>query len=277
MVHALSALAAFAALASTATAAPLVEARVSCASGVYMIVARGTGEAAGEGKPGQVAALVAARVPGSASVAVDYPASAVKKRAAAALYPLSVTKGINDAKQKIQDYVAQCGDASKIALIGYSQGGNVMTDLLVGGVLKPAPLDDKYHKNSEFSSISFTHTHTHTHIYIYIYMCVCVYRKEDKAPPANTHAVIAVTVFGDPTFAPNQSYDYGSNAHGSGGIFSRENNAGELAKLNALAGKIASYCDTNDIVCADGTSTAVHSAEVGAHAQEAADFIVARA
>lgn len=40
---------------------------------------------------------------------------------------------------------------------------------------------------------------------------------------------------------------------------------------------LASFCDTNDIVCADGTSTAVHSAEVPTNAQAAADFIVARA
>lgn len=154
MVHVLSAVVAVAAaLASTAAAAPAaVEPRVSCASGVYMIVARGTGEAAGQGKPGQVAALVAARVPGSASVAVDYPASALRRRAANVIYPASVTDGINDTKKKIQDYVAQCGAGSKIALIGYSQGGNVMTDLLAGGVLKPAPLDDKYLKNSESPS-----------------------------------------------------------------------------------------------------------------------------
>ncbi len=262
MVHALSALAAIAALASTAVAAPaVVEPRVSCASGVYMIVARGTGEAVGEGKPGQVAALVAARVPGSASVAVDYPASALRRRAANVIYPASVTAGINDTKKKIQDYVAQCGAGSKIALIGYSQGGNVMTDLLVGGVLKPAPLDDKYHKNSEF-----------------LLLLLSKKKKEKrKYSLLNKTVVIAVTVFGDPTFAPNQSYDYGSNAHGSGGIFSRENNAGELAKLNAMAGKLASYCDAGDVVCADGSDSSVHGAEVATHAQEAADFIVARA
>ncbi|XWW99709.1 hypothetical protein V2A60_007721 [Cordyceps javanica] len=238
MVNAFSTLAA-AALAALAVAAPL-EPRAGCASGVYMIVARGTGEAVGQGKAGSVAALVAARVPGSASVAVDYPASALKRDLQAlqdrALYPASVAAGINDTKKKIQDYVAQCGDASKIALIGFSQGGNVMTDLLAGGVLKPAPLDPKYYKN-----------------------------------------IVAVTVFGDPTFAPNQSYNYGSNANGNGGIFTRRNNAAELAKLNALSSKLASYCDTGDLFCADGLSTAVHSNEVAAHRQEAADFIVARA
>lgn len=133
------------ALASLSFASP-IERRVTCVSGLYMIVARGTGEAAGEGKPGQVADLVAAAVPNSASVAVNYPASALKKRT---LYPQSVTDGINDTKNKIQDYVAACGPNSRIALIGYSQGGNVMTDLLAGGVLKPAPLDTKYRRNSE--------------------------------------------------------------------------------------------------------------------------------
>lgn len=123
-----------------------LESRANCVSGLYMIVARGTGEAAGEGKLAQVANMVAARVPNSVSVAVDYPASALKKRT---IYPQSVTDGINDTKKKIQDYVAACGPQSRIALIGYSQGGNVMTDLLAGGVAKPAPLDEKYRKNSE--------------------------------------------------------------------------------------------------------------------------------
>ncbi|EJP70616.1 cutinase-like protein [Beauveria bassiana ARSEF 2860] len=249
MVNVVGILTAVAALASVTGAAP-VEANTdkpTCASGVYLIVARGTGEAVGKGKPGQVADLVAKRVPGSFSVAVDYPATAIKRRSSSvssvssvfsrALYPFSVARGINDTKKKIQDYVAQCGTSSKIALVGFSQGGNVMTDLLAGGVLKPAPLDPRYYKN-----------------------------------------IIAVTVFGDPTFAPNQAYNYGTNANGSGGgIFSRENNAGELAKLNVLADKIASYCDIDDLVCASGASSEVHSNEVAAHAQEAADFIVARA
>lgn len=143
MVNALATLATVA-LAAVACAAPL-EPRVNCVSGLYMIVARGTGEAAGEGKPGHVADLVAARVPNSASVAVDYPASAIKR--SRALYPVSVSDGIKDMKNKIQDYVAQCGAGSRIALIGYSQGGNVITDMLVGGVLKPTPLDAKYHQN----------------------------------------------------------------------------------------------------------------------------------
>nr|POF18612.1 acetylxylan esterase 2 [Quercus suber] len=137
MVRALFALAT---LASVANAIPILS-RDTCYSGLYMIVARGSNEAPGEGKPGMVADLIAARVPNSASVAVDYPATIISSDDE---YPESVSDGINDTIDKIQRYVAACGDESRIVLIGYSQGGNVMTDVLAGGVDKPAPLDSSY-------------------------------------------------------------------------------------------------------------------------------------
>jgi hypothetical protein len=131
------------ALSALASAAPLVP-RVNCVSGLYIIVARGSDEAPGEGKPGQVATLIESRVPNSVSVAVDYPASLSN-------YPDSVTDGIEDAKSKIQNYVDTCGSGSKIVLLGYSQGGEVMTDVLAGGVDKPAPLANQYRQNSKCS------------------------------------------------------------------------------------------------------------------------------
>jgi hypothetical protein len=130
------------ALSALASAAPLVP-RVNCVSGLYIIVGRGSNEAAGEGKPGQVATLIKSRVPNSVSVAVNYPATLSN-------YPDSVTAGIKDTISKIQTYVDTCGSSSKIVLLGYSQGGNVMTDVLAGGVDKPAPLADKYRQNSKF-------------------------------------------------------------------------------------------------------------------------------
>jgi hypothetical protein len=86
--------------------------------------------------------LIKQRVPNSVSVAVNYPATLSS-------YPDSVTAGIQDTISKIQDYVNTCGSGSRIALLGYSQGGNVMTDVLAGGVDKPAPLSDKYRQNSK--------------------------------------------------------------------------------------------------------------------------------
>ena len=127
------------ALAAGVAAAPVA---VTCYP-LYMIVARGTDEAAGEGTPAVVASLVQSQIAGSTSVAVDYPASALDP-----LYPESVTDGINDTIDKIHAYVDACGANSKIALIGFSQGGNVMTDALAGGVDKPTPLTDEYAKYS---------------------------------------------------------------------------------------------------------------------------------
>lgn len=132
-------------LAALSMAAPL-STRQSCASGFYIIVARGSNEAPGEGKPGQVADLIEQMVPGSYSVAVDYPATIIADDSS---YPSSVTDGINDTENKITSYVAACGSDSRIVLIGYSQGGNVMTDVLAGGVDKPAPIGEQYRQNSE--------------------------------------------------------------------------------------------------------------------------------
>ncbi len=54
------------------------------------------------------------------------------------LYPSSVTDGINAMISLIQNYVNSCG--GKIVLVGFSQGANVITDVLAGGVDKPTPL-----------------------------------------------------------------------------------------------------------------------------------------
>ncbi|KAI0466715.1 carbohydrate esterase family 5 protein [Xylaria cf. heliscus] len=132
-------------LAAVATARPLTQAQssVTCASGLYMIAARGSEEDPGEGPLSEVTSMVKALVPGSASVAVDYPAAIFED----GTYPLSVSDGITDTITKIQDYVAACGTSSRIVLLGFSQGGNVMTDVLAGGVLKPDPIGKQYRKN----------------------------------------------------------------------------------------------------------------------------------
>jgi acetylxylan esterase len=134
-------------LAAGVSAAP-VDRRQSCVSGLYIISARGSNEDPGEGKVGQVSTLIKNAVPGSTSVAVDYPAAIITDDS---IYPASVTDGINDTIEKITSYVDTCGSSSRIVLLGYSQGGNVMTDVLAGGVFKPDPISDAYRGNSEYS------------------------------------------------------------------------------------------------------------------------------
>ncbi|KAF7195100.1 Acetylxylan esterase 2 [Pseudocercospora fuligena] len=230
----------------SATAAPLTP-RATCYSGFYIIVARGSNEAAGEGKPGEVATMIEARVPNSASVAVKYPATIIDNSGS---YPASVTDGINDTKTKIQNYVAACGASSRIVLLGYSQGGNVMTDVLAGGVDKPAPLAEKYRKNSE--SPDFV-----------------------GVLELTMSLVRGVAVFGDPTFTAGQSFDAGTST--KDGIFARRQNGSSLALLNTYASVVKSYCDANDEFCASGNSLDVHYAEVDKYAQAATDFIVSKA
>ncbi|KAF7190021.1 Acetylxylan esterase 2 [Pseudocercospora fuligena] len=139
MVRTLLSLAGLAALAS---ALPLdTRQSVSCLEGLYILVARGSNQPAGEGSVGPVADAIEARVPNSVSQAIDYPATII---ALDSNYITSVNDGIEDTKTKIQDYVTACGSASRIALVGYSQGGNVMTDTLAGGTGKPDPIAQEY-------------------------------------------------------------------------------------------------------------------------------------
>ena len=121
-------------LATAATASPLLRRQTTCYTGVYVIAGRGSEEAAGEGSTQQVADAIVAAIPGSGSIAVDYPASVFDPP-----YFDSVSDGINNVISLIQTYVSDCG--GQIVLAGFSQGGNVMTDALSGGVDKPTPLD----------------------------------------------------------------------------------------------------------------------------------------
>ncbi|KAI0427610.1 putative acetylxylan esterase 2 precursor [Xylaria sp. FL1042] len=129
-------------LAAMAAARPLTQSQsaITCVSGLYMIAARGSNEDPGEGPLSEITDAVKGLVPDSASIAVDYPAAIYDD----GTYPVSVWEGITDTISKVEDYVAACGASSRIVLLGYSQGGNVMTDALAGGVLKPDPLTDEY-------------------------------------------------------------------------------------------------------------------------------------
>lgn len=50
---------------------------VSCVEGLYILVARGSNQPAGEGSVGPVADAIEARVPNSVSQAIDYPATII--------------------------------------------------------------------------------------------------------------------------------------------------------------------------------------------------------
>ncbi|PBP16686.1 carbohydrate esterase family 5 protein [Diplocarpon rosae] len=105
-------------LATLAAAAPTLEERQTggCvpAGAVHMIVARASTEIAGQGIIGQVATMVQNALPGSDSVAVNYPATLQN-------YQSSESQGVTAMKTLITNYVSQC-PTSKIALLGPSPG-----------------------------------------------------------------------------------------------------------------------------------------------------------
>ncbi|KAH8809387.1 putative acetylxylan esterase 2 precursor [Xylogone sp. PMI_703] len=142
-------------LAALGSAAPVaLETRQTCYSGVYVIGVRGTEEDPGFGSTASVVTSVVAAIPGSGSIALDYPASWLDP-----LYPDSVTDGINALISLIENYVNSC--SGKIVLVGFSQGGNVITDALAGGVDKPTPIAPSYVQRisaiTVFGDPSFTH------------------------------------------------------------------------------------------------------------------------
>lgn len=117
-------------LAATATAAKYSNA--TCATGLYILCARGSGESAisakgqypdNTGSPGALALEIAKQVQGSVIAGVIYPAkdpiSAAGDVDLNVYYP-SENAGTKAILEQINEYHSSC-PSSKIALIGYSQ------------------------------------------------------------------------------------------------------------------------------------------------------------
>lgn len=99
---------------------PLTKRQFPCVSGVYMIVARGSGEPQGTGRLSAVVQQIGNRIRGSAFTSVVYPATIAEF--GSPLYPQSVRQGIQQIQALIQRRVGQCPN-ERIVLLGYSQGG----------------------------------------------------------------------------------------------------------------------------------------------------------
>lgn len=104
---------------------------VECVDGLYMLIARGTGEDAGPGESGKVARRIAEQIDNSTVVGLDYPAS-FNGEVGDNNYFDSVEKGYNAMKKAIEDYYDACPD-NQMAIFGYSQGAQVSSDALCGG------------------------------------------------------------------------------------------------------------------------------------------------
>lgn len=107
------------------------QANSTCYSGVYVIYARGTFEPQNHSLSNIVADAIVAKIPGSASNQVQYPAD---------VESTSVGMGIADTQKQVYDYYKACPDG-KTVLMGYSQGAFVVGAALSAGMVAPDGLD----------------------------------------------------------------------------------------------------------------------------------------
>lgn len=98
----------------------------SCVDGLYMLVARGTGEELGPGITGLIADRIADRIDDSKVVAIEYPASLTDP-----VYTASVNNGSELVSAAVRNYTENCPDG-KLAVFGYSQGAQVTENAFCG-------------------------------------------------------------------------------------------------------------------------------------------------
>jgi acetylxylan esterase len=207
-----------------ATAAPLSP----CAS-VDLIVARASTEAPGTGAIGALAEEIQAGVKASVSKqAVNYPAQLFP-------YEPSVQAGDKAIRTELEEEVSKC-PSTKVVLLGYSQGAQIVGDVLGGGGGNAGD-------------------------------------GPENAPASKTATakVIGVIQYGDPRHLPNKSYDVGTDP-GATGLFPRKSNQ----SIDGFASDIQSYCDTGDPFCAKGNNLSAHLDYVEKYDKTADKFIIGR-
>ncbi|KAG6149578.1 hypothetical protein E4U51_006935 [Claviceps purpurea] len=149
-------------------------------------------------------------------------------------YVDSVVNGTKSLSQLISEHVKSCPN-DKMAIMGYSQGAQVTLDTLCGS-------DEPLFDNT--AAIASDEIKKH---------------------------VVAVAIFGDPTYVPNVTYNKGNST--MEGVFARKNSDSCLR----YADIISSWCDTGDVYCAGGNSTAVHSQYFTKYGIDIVNFIVDKA
>ncbi|KAH8693973.1 cutinase-domain-containing protein [Talaromyces proteolyticus] len=241
------------AIGGLAAAVTAANSNITCATGLYILCARGSGELTtypghpelppNTGGFGEIALAIAKQVNGSIVAGVDYPAtnpvpdnfnltdpSAIQNLNLTGYYQ-SENTGVSSILQNINQYHSSCPD-SKIALIGYSQGAQVVEDALCGGT------------GGTFNSDA------------------------PLSPDLVKQNVVAVAVAGDPTHIANLTIDRGTAVHN--GRFPRTN----ITVCQQYDDITASWCDKNDVFCDSGDSITVHESYVGTYATQIVEFVV---
>ncbi|KAI1341088.1 acetylxylan esterase [Xylariaceae sp. FL0016] len=119
-------------LAALANSSPLeVEERQSCAN-VYVFGARETTVSQGYGTSKGLVDMIVQAYPGAGSEAIVYPACGGQSSCGGVSYDNSASQGTAAVVKAVTDLNKKCPN-TKIVLVGYSQGGQIMDNALCGG------------------------------------------------------------------------------------------------------------------------------------------------
>ncbi|KAJ8612719.1 hypothetical protein MRB53_037295 [Persea americana] len=254
------------ALALGALAAPAADQLANCKS-VHIILARGTDNDPNTDALRGIASQVQQHLDAgytSDVVELDYPASEGEN--GSPTYPASIQQGQTALTNDIAYYASGCG-YSKIVLIGYSQGAQVIGNVLCGatdeglGITPTQPLAAKYQ-----------------------------------------HAIWASVWLGDPAHNPNQPWNVGAGSNGTHGVgvspltshrlklfpgtlltFDQAYSRSDSYACDWVTGRLNSYCSQGDRYCDSKGAvppgqdpTTIHEQEIGTWASQAAQYIISR-
>ncbi|TGO10807.1 hypothetical protein BTUL_0125g00210 [Botrytis tulipae] len=108
-----------------------LDTRAACPE-IHVFGARETTAPAGYGTAGVVVNLILAAHSGSTSEAINYPACGGQSSCGGVSYGNSVVAGVAAVAAAVNKFHTQC-PSTKLVLVGYSQGGEIMDDAFCGG------------------------------------------------------------------------------------------------------------------------------------------------
>ncbi|GAA3351969.1 cutinase Cut4 [Amorphoplanes nipponensis] len=146
-------------------------------------------------------------------------------------YTASVRQGVTSLAADVRQTAAACAN-TKFVLAGYSQGANVVGDALVGSSVRGRAAG------------------------------------QPAIPAALSRRVVAVLLFGDPTFTAGEDFNVGDGTRS--GVFPRG-----AGRLDAFADRTQSFCNRNDRFCQGGTSLAAHL-DYAKFLDDATEFVAGR-
>ncbi|KAH8678456.1 cutinase-domain-containing protein [Xylariales sp. PMI_506] len=154
-------------------------------------------------------------------------------------YCTSIYEGATNGISQLTAYAEECPDAM-LVLSGYSEGANVIGDILGGGG------GEIFNYCEEGTVTALTY----------------------GSSPANQ--IVGILLFGDPRHTAGQSYNVISGADDDG---YQARDSTELAAMDNYASIMRSYCDEADPVCAEGDDIDYHLTYLELYSEDATDWV----